>query len=83
MWNSCCSINTTGFPDVIEHKVTGYLANEFDANDLAAGIKWCIDNYSFNLHFKCRDRAVSLWSQNVISKKYTQLYDSIINSRNM
>ncbi|HIF9066814.1 TPA: glycosyltransferase family 4 protein [Photobacterium damselae] len=77
------AFNTTGFPDAIEHKVTGYLASVFDSNDLASGIKWCIDNDSHNLHLNCRDRAVSLWSQNVISKKYTQLYYSIINSRNV
>jgi glycosyltransferase involved in cell wall biosynthesis len=34
--------NTGGIPDMIEHKVNGYLAEYRNADDLAEGIKFCI-----------------------------------------
>jgi glycosyltransferase involved in cell wall biosynthesis len=33
-----------GIPDMIEHKVNGYLARYRDAEDLAAGIEYCLTN---------------------------------------
>lgn len=33
-----------GIPDMITHKVNGYLARYKDANDLAKGIEFCMDN---------------------------------------
>jgi len=38
------AFNTGGIPDLIEHKQNGYLANYKDSNDLAVGIKYCLDN---------------------------------------
>lgn len=33
-----------GLPDIVRHQETGYLAKAFDAHDLAAGIKWVMEN---------------------------------------
>jgi glycosyltransferase involved in cell wall biosynthesis len=33
-----------GMPDLIEHQYTGYLAQPYEADDLAAGIAWILDN---------------------------------------
>jgi glycosyltransferase involved in cell wall biosynthesis len=45
----CCGTPVVGFdvggiPDLIKHKYNGYLAKYKDAEDLAAGIKYCLDN---------------------------------------
>ncbi len=38
------AFRTGGLPDVIEHKLTGYLAEPFDPEDLAHGVEWCLAN---------------------------------------
>ena len=45
----CCGTPVVGFevggiPDMIEHKKNGYLAKYKDADDLARGIAFCLDN---------------------------------------
>ncbi|HIF9430778.1 TPA: glycosyltransferase [Photobacterium damselae] len=72
------AFNTTGLVDVIEHKTTGYLANPFDTNDLAYGIKWCINN-KLDLGNNARNKAISEWSYNIISEKYNLLYEKCLN----
>ena len=34
------AFRTGGLPDIVEHKRTGYLAEPFHTQDLAAGISW-------------------------------------------
>jgi glycosyltransferase involved in cell wall biosynthesis len=46
---TACGIPTVAFriggmPDMIEHQRTGYLAEAFDADDLAAGISWALED---------------------------------------
>jgi glycosyltransferase involved in cell wall biosynthesis len=38
----CVAFHIGGMPDVIEHKINGYLATPFDSNDLAEGIFWLL-----------------------------------------
>ena len=45
----CCgtpvvAFNVGGIPDLIVHKENGYLAKYKDADDLAKGIEFCIEN---------------------------------------
>jgi glycosyltransferase involved in cell wall biosynthesis len=39
----CVAFNLGGLPDLIEHARNGYLAQPFEAEDLARGIAWCLD----------------------------------------
>ena len=63
-----------GLTDIIDHKQTGYLARAFDTNDFAEGIAWVL---SKNLCSAARERAVKLFSSNVVCEYYNQLYRSI------
>lgn len=38
------SFNIGGIPEIIHHKINGYLAEAFDINDLANGIHFCLKN---------------------------------------
>lgn len=38
------AFNTGGIPDIIDHKINGYLAEYKNADDLAKGIMWCLEN---------------------------------------
>ena len=39
----CVTFEIGGMPDLIEHQKNGYMAKPFDAEDLAAGIRWILD----------------------------------------
>jgi glycosyltransferase involved in cell wall biosynthesis len=70
--------NTGGLPDIVEHQRTGYLAKAFDLMDLAAGIKWVLGEGAVEaLGLKARERAVALFSSEVIAAKYRSLYEQM------
>ena len=39
----CVAFGIGGLPDLVEHGRNGYLAQPFEAQDLARGIAWCLD----------------------------------------
>lgn len=73
----CCGIPVVAFDslgpkDIIEHKISGYLAEMESISDLTAGVKYCL---SAKFDYKrIRDRAVDLFSINNCSSKYIELY---------
>ena len=56
--------HTGGLPDIVEHKRTGYLAQPFDTQDLAAGISWVLEDPQrrIGLGHAARQRAERLWA---------------------
>lgn len=69
-----------GLPDVINHGETGYLAQPEDPIDLAAGIEWVLADALRRsaLASRARDRAVEIWSTEVVGQAHRQLFESII-----
>ena len=69
----------TGFSDIIEHKVNGYLSNYLDDDDFTKGIEWIL-NYSNDedIFSNCLKVVNNKFGQNLISKKYIELYKSIL-----
>jgi glycosyltransferase involved in cell wall biosynthesis len=77
------AFDCTGLQDIVEHRVTGYLATPYDSVDLANGIKWVIekkDRYE-TLSIAARERALRLWSPEVIIPRYKIIYESVLSSR--
>jgi len=68
--------NATGIRDVVEHGVTGYLAKPYEAADLVEGVRSVVEaqNRDDGIRRAARARAVELWSQNVVSTLYRDLY---------
>lgn len=62
--------NVGGIPDMILHKQNGYLAKYKDEEDLAAGIRYCLDN---NIEAKILEN----FNISVTMKKHYDLYDYI------
>src|SRR5690606_18588812 len=60
------AFNTGGIPDLIEHKGNGYLAKYKDAEDLAAGIKYCLNNH-------IKGYALPQFNGNTIMNKHREL----------
>jgi glycosyltransferase involved in cell wall biosynthesis len=76
------AFNCTGLPDVVNHKKTGYLAEAYSISDLATGISWVLENEERRLELSraARDRAVSLWSEEVVVPQYLEVYKAAIQS---
>jgi glycosyltransferase involved in cell wall biosynthesis len=74
------AFNIGGMPDIVAHKKTGYLAKPFDTNDLANGISWILSDLSLysSIQENSRKRAIELWSEEIVAKKYITLYESVI-----
>jgi len=70
------AFNTTGLPDVVVHKKTGYLARPFEPEDLAHGISWILKNKERyeQVSAAARERAVRLWAPDVIVPQYIDVY---------
>jgi glycosyltransferase involved in cell wall biosynthesis len=74
------SFGATGSLDVIDHKINGYLAKPFEAEDLANGITWVLSNESRLKSLSRLSRLKCEKDFNIydVSKKYQALYLDII-----
>jgi len=72
--------NATGPADIIEHQKNGYAAMAFESLDLAVGVKWLISDEMRRkeLGNNARLKVEEEFDINNISKKYIQLYESLL-----
>lgn len=69
--------DATGPKDIVTHQITGYKAKPFDPVDLAAGIRWAIEQPQDKFDQLCRQarqRAVDVFGSHVAADKYKKLY---------
>ncbi len=72
----------TGLSESIDHRINGYLFNQNDITDLKNGIEWVINNNNYqNLCQKAIQKTNTNFSNSVVSKKYIELYSSIIKEK--
>lgn len=68
-----------GNSDMIEHKKNGYLAKERDCEDLANGIRWCMEHNEEGLLSKqAREKVLANYTIDIVSNQYKRLYESMI-----
>lgn len=73
------AFNIGGNSDMIDHQQNGYLAKEFDCEDLAKGMQWCIEhNTDGALSRNSLEKVMNNYTIDIVSKQYKQLYQSII-----
>jgi glycosyltransferase involved in cell wall biosynthesis len=74
------AFNIGGLPDIVEHKVSGWLAKPFEVEDLAAGIQWLLeDPVRLNAFSKAaRHNIESKFSPKVIVDQYLRVYEDAI-----
>jgi glycosyltransferase involved in cell wall biosynthesis len=79
----CVAFNIGGMPDLIDHKINGYLADPFQSDDLAKGIEWVLEDDQRRLSL-C-EHAYKKMSENFTSEievhKYVQLYEEILGQK--
>lgn len=74
-----CCFAIGGNGDMVEHKVNGYLAKEQDSEDLAMGIRWCLENnQDGSLSQAARDKVLREYTIDRVGERYVELYESIL-----
>ena len=72
----CVGFNIGGIPEMIDHKQNGYVANYKDAQDLANGLLWVLEeNTTETLSVNARYKAETNYSETTIAKKYIEIYN--------
>ncbi len=74
------AFNIGGMPDLIDHRKSGYLAKAFDAEDLAKGIVWTIENDDrHNKLSRCaREAAKMKYNLQKVAHQYLSLYEDVL-----
>jgi glycosyltransferase involved in cell wall biosynthesis len=66
------AFRATGIVDLVEHRVTGYLAEPYEAKGLADGIEWCLENPVSGT--VAREKAVREFGMEDIVKAHIEYY---------
>jgi glycosyltransferase involved in cell wall biosynthesis len=70
--------NTGGIPEMIDHKITGYVANYKSSEDLAKGIYWTLFESDYQeLVNNSRQKVLDNYSEKVIAERYKKVYQSL------
>jgi len=70
----------TSIAEIVNHKINGYVVQNFDSNQLKDGIEWlsrAIDNN--NLNVESVKNRIEEFGSDKIAKKYIKLYEKILN----
>jgi glycosyltransferase involved in cell wall biosynthesis len=72
-----------GIPDIIEHKINGYLVKPYDIELLTDGIKYILeDDIRWEILSKnARQKIVNNFDTSIITDKYIDLYSQILKNR--
>jgi glycosyltransferase involved in cell wall biosynthesis len=74
----CVGFNIGGIPEMIDHKVNGYVAEYKSAKDLADGIQWVLgNNKKRQLSEACLKKVDEIYSESVVANKYICFYNKL------
>lgn len=72
----CVGFNVGGIPEMIDHKVNGYVAKYKDAEDLAKGILYVLDNANHaHLSEECIAKVARCYSEQSVAERYIKVYE--------
>ena len=74
------AFNTSGLPSLVEHEVTGYLADPFDTMDLAHGIAVVLEHDELRQKWGDAGRRIAdrYWSMHVVGKQHADLFAQVV-----
>ncbi|MDX9859596.1 MAG: glycosyltransferase family 4 protein [Rhodospirillales bacterium] len=74
------AFDNTGMPDIVDHRVNGYLAGNLSADDLAAGIAWCLEQTaeSDRLQINARNKVIRCFDLHQVAARYIDLYHRLL-----
>jgi len=78
----CVAFNVGGTPDMIEHRINGYLAEPFDVKSLASGILWVLRerSRSHSLSELARNKVLREFDLKIQVKRYQRLFHEVVNN---
>jgi len=76
----CVAFDIGGMPDMIEHGRNGYLARPFDAADLAAGVRWTLEEPARwrELSARARAKVVEDFEIERVARRHLELYGEVV-----
>jgi glycosyltransferase involved in cell wall biosynthesis len=76
----CVAFHQGGVPDLVDHAVSGYLAQPFDTEDFARGIEWILgdDDRRAELSDQARRKIVAEFSLANVSERYATIYRELL-----
>ena len=75
----CVGFKVGGIPEMIDHRVNGYVANFKDVADLAAGMEWVLDEADARaLSAAARRKVEMTYSQSAVASQYIEVYNEMI-----
>lgn len=73
------AFDVSGPLDVIDHQVNGYLAKQFDVEDLSNGIAWVLDRSRANtLGQAARIKCIEKFDLEIVAAQYVELYTELV-----
>jgi len=74
------AFDTSGLRDIVDHKVTGYIAKAFESSDLAKVIEWVLTEQERQktMGDNARQKAVEKFAYGVVARNYMGLYGNLI-----
>lgn len=78
----CVSFDIGGLPDLIAHRQSGYLAKAYEAEDLANGILFCLDDGLANaMGVQARNHVLANFTPDIVARQHIALYEEILRRR--
>ena len=75
----CVGFEAGGIPEMIDHERTGYVARFCDAEDLARGIDYVLDEGRHDrLASAAAEKAATTWNSETVARHYCDLYESLL-----
>lgn len=75
----CIGFRVGGIPEMIDHKRNGYLARVADANDLATGIAYVLDEARHEtMATHAAEKAMNTWGTEIVALRFKELYKQLL-----
>lgn len=74
----CVGFQTGGIPEMIDHKINGYIAAQRDAKGLAEGIYWTLQQPPNALRLAARNKVETCYTPKKVAQEFKQLYTSLL-----
>lgn len=73
------AFRTGGIPEMIDHKVNGYLADAASPEDLARGIRWILEHDDYELLAKnARQKVLDNYTEEILTDRFIEVYRSML-----
>ena len=75
----CVGFNVGGIPEMIDHKVNGYVSEYRSAKDLADGIRWVLEEAQYDeLGKEALNKVGKCYTGEVVAERYLQIYNGLV-----